>query len=531
VLRNNLLVTFQEPGARFNKTTRDLTGKTLDGKVVSYTSDVLRSARSVKPTAMTPGELELHPQLPVYEVVTTKNLVYLFDSTAAYLEHQDAMFVGTDSWGKHIEIPASTVLYANIEKTDAVGTVFATLGVVVGVFLVIGLIALATKQSCPFVYSFNGEQYVFDAEPLGGAICRGLARTDISRLDHVKPVDGEYRLLVRNEVPETQYIDRMKLLVVDHPENTQVYPDLQGHFYGFTKVQGATSATDEKGMSLMKFLAASDEITWQTHLPSASRAVDDPVRHTLSVTFPKPVGAKKAWLVTNIGTSSWGSNMIRKTVEYRGNTAETWLKSVTPGSQSYVEMYQFIEREEMYHLKTWVKEKDSWKEEAVILGQGPLIFEDRVYPLDVSNAVGDSLVLRFYPPKGFWTFNYVGVSYEEPSLMYTTSVHARVAHDQGGVSIAGSLRELDTSYYAMPEVGDWAKVSFEVPLEPEGTVRSVYLETSGYYELHLAKDRPDQLARLYNIWMHPGQIVKTTMEEFRAWQSEQRAAASQAQPE
>ena len=531
VLRSNLLVTFQEPGGRYDKGAQKVTGKTVDGNRASYRLAIVKSIRTEKPTTINIGELKKSPQQPVYEVIDTDGFLTAFDSTGGLFGRQNALFVGRDVLMNHIEIPADSVLYANVVSTDAAGSVLATLGVIVGVLGVIALIALATKQSCPFIYSFDGQQFVFDAEPLGGAICAGLARTDISSLDFVKPLNGEYRLLVRNEVPETQYIDRMRLLVIDHPADAHVYPDLQGNFYSFTQVRGAASACDEQGMSLMNFLRASDKVAWQTHLPSASKAVTEPVRHELRITLPKPVDAKRAWLITNIGTSSWGSNMIRKTVEYRGATAGAWLKSLTPGSQSYVEMQQFLEREEMYNLKTWVKEGESWKQEGVIVGQGPFVSEDRVYPIDVSNVVGDSLVLRFNPPKGFWTFDYLGVSYENPTVMHASAVEASRAEDHRETSILGPLASIDDKYYSMPEVGDWANISFDVPAQPPATVRSVYLETRGYYELHLPHGIPDQLARLYEIGMNPGQIVKATMEEYRSWEAGQQAVLSRSQSE
>jgi hypothetical protein len=197
------------------------------------------------------------------------------------------------------------------------------------------------------------------------------------------------------------------------------------------------------------------------------------------------MGAKRAWLITNIGTSIWGSNMIRKTVEYRGNTAQTWLNPVTPGSQSFLELYQFLEREEMYHLKTWVKEGADWTQRSLIQGQGPLISEDRVYPIDVSNVTGDSLVLRFNPPKGFWTFDCLGVIYDPPAMQTPAIVAAHRAEDQNGTSIAAPLRSSDTTYYSMPEIGDLATIRFTVPPQQAGSVRAIYLMTSGYYKLHM----------------------------------------------
>ena len=48
-------------------------------------------------------------------------------------------------------------------------------------------------------------------------LTRGLERDDYGDLEHLRADSaGLYRLLVTNEVPETQYTNSMRLLVVDH---------------------------------------------------------------------------------------------------------------------------------------------------------------------------------------------------------------------------------------------------------------------------------------------------------------------------
>jgi hypothetical protein len=526
VLANRLLVEFESPGGRFDLQKRCVRGNEKGGRDVSYTEKQIRSYRASSSRGISLAQLQASPGQPVFEIVTADNTVLTADSAGWLLDTQPPVFVVISEDNLVSEIPAADVLYASVIKTDAVGSVLATLGLLVVVAGVAVLIALATKQCCPFVYSFDGTQYVFDAEPLGGAICPGLERSEVSRLEHLKEVDGEYRLLVRNEVDETQYINSMRLLAVDAPSGIRVYPDLGGRFYGLAGVLNASSAVDEQGNDLMNFLRASDNVAWQTHLPSTSRGELGQVRHVISVTLPKPPGAKKAYLVTNIGTSAWGSNMIRKTVEYRGAAAEGWLASVVPGSQSFAEMNWFIDREEMYRLKAWMRDGDSWKQAGVVQGQGPLISEDRVYRIDVSGIAGDSLVMRFDPPKGFWTFDYVGVSYDEPVVIAPLALDASRAENQRGASICDTLRKNDGSYYVMPAAGDWGTLRFSVPPLASALQRTIFVETGGFYSLHLPREPKDQMARLMTIVMTPGQVVRTLMEEFRSWEESQRVAQS-----
>ena len=102
-------------------------------------------------------------------------------------------------------------LWVERRGVSAPRTIGLSVGIAAVAFGTFIAIVLATKQSCPFVYSWDGSQYVFDAEPYGGAITRGMERDDYSELEHVREQNGVYKLLVTNEVDETQYTNLMEL--------------------------------------------------------------------------------------------------------------------------------------------------------------------------------------------------------------------------------------------------------------------------------------------------------------------------------
>ena len=95
-------------------------------------------------------------------------------------------------------------LWVDKEQISTARTIGLVAGVAVGTIVVIAAVVAATKQSCPFVYSWDGTRYVFDAEPYGGAIARGLEKDDYSELGQLREADGRYKLRMTNEVDETQ---------------------------------------------------------------------------------------------------------------------------------------------------------------------------------------------------------------------------------------------------------------------------------------------------------------------------------------
>ncbi|MBM3324139.1 MAG: hypothetical protein FJY66_00565, partial [Calditrichaeota bacterium] len=85
--------------------------------------------------------------------------------------------------------------------------------------------------SCPYVYSFDGEQYVLDSETFSGAMFEAAQRTDVDNLDYLKEANGICRLRLANEQPERDHLDALSLLAVDHPRGTRVAPDFEGNVH------------------------------------------------------------------------------------------------------------------------------------------------------------------------------------------------------------------------------------------------------------------------------------------------------------
>lgn len=90
--------------------------------------------------------------------------------------------------------------------------------------------------SCPFLYSWNGSEYVFVSDvlgitPLGLPMAPGmLVPPDhdeyvLVRGEQLAPRDGKLELQFTEELREVTYLDRIRIDVVDHPADTEIYPN------------------------------------------------------------------------------------------------------------------------------------------------------------------------------------------------------------------------------------------------------------------------------------------------------------------
>ena len=319
---------------------------------------------------------------------------------------------------------------------------------------------------------------------------------------------------MRNEADETQHTDEIKLLAIEHPVGTEVAPDAGGRFTVFSKVIPAVSVTDENGKDISNFFNKKDNVQWQTDMPDQSGFDAGKLKHEIIMKFPKPKDAKKVKFLVNAGTALWGGYMIKSMLKMRGNKVDEWYADINNKGPELIRLYKFMEREELYSLKVNVQGNDGWKTKGIISACGPYIDEDRIVELNTENVSGDTLTIQLDPPYGYWKFDYAGVIYESDMSADITEIPLSYAEDEKGLDLRDSMFSVDGRYYSMPDSTSTAKLEFDVPPKNIKFSRSLYLKTTGYYDIHLKKDKPELTELIEKIYDTPGLILEISMNEY-----------------
>ncbi len=139
------------------------------------------------------------------------------------------------------------------------------------------------KGSCPFLYAWDGEQYTFVKDitwrsalgmPLGiMGEDRAYAFPDASDDyilipgDLLEPREGKYSLKITSELWETIYMDRVRLVAVDHPDSVEVFvpeqfspPPFPGlDLQQVTRRVRPVSARNENGLDVLDLIGHKDD--------------------------------------------------------------------------------------------------------------------------------------------------------------------------------------------------------------------------------------------------------------------------------
>jgi hypothetical protein len=392
----------------------------------------------------------------------------------------------------------------------AAGTVFAV--------LIAHQESPVEPTSCPFVYSFDGEEYRFDSETFAGAVARGLDRTDFDNLEHMRPVDGRYRLRLVNSRPETQYTDELNLIAVDHVPGTQAIPDRTGKVHIIAKPRAPQAARGVHGEEALTAVRHADDFYW-SGAPLEAIDSDEPeeFRDGLVVTFARPPGVQSATLVVRARNTALAPFAFAEFLQLQGEGLFNWYLRVEQDESLRKRIRDWVAREGTLHVSLW--REGRWTLQDALVDVGPAISKSQVARLNLDGVDADTFAVRLESARGLWQIDWVAMDVEPETPVKVTELEPRWAQDEGGRDVRELLVSEDGRYYASVE-GGMAEIEFDVPDFPsDDRVQSVILKSRGFYYIHLPHDGPNQAPLADRILDEPLVGNRYIVER---WQAKQR---------
>ena len=363
--------------------------------------------------------------------------------------------------------------------------VFGTLGIIAGAFVILSIIVLLTKSSCPFVYIHAGNSFHFTGEIYGGAIYSPLERDDYMPLPGLKPVNNSYQLKISNELLERQYTDLAELVIVEHQCNSKVILDKNGGVHTILAPVTAAKAYAGNKADYSKSLASVDSNSFLFN----ETGLTENDFSSMTMEFKKPLNANAAKLILHAKNSLWFDYAFGKFNELFGTSFNKFSKKQKHSPADRMLKWQL---DQGIPLSVYIETEEGWQFVDYFNAIGPLASRDLVMPIDISRVKGENVRIRLQCGFMFWEVDCAAVDFSENTPVKVTHLAPKLAFDQKGHEVSATLIATDKKYLVQPEAGNEVIVSYQVPPSAEGHQMSAFLHSRGYYEyIRDYKGKPD----------------------------------------
>jgi hypothetical protein len=352
------------------------------------------------------------------------------------------------------------------------------------------------KISCPLVYSWDGRHWHLDSGTFGGAIAEALQRTDVDNLDFARAEDGVLRLRVANELAETDHLDGLAALAVDHESWLTVAPDPSGGLHTIGTLVPPFRATDDRGVDALPRVSAADGWNWESTVSGRDPRNPADLRSGLELAFARPRGATRAHLVVDANSSPWGTYMLEEFIRAHGRTTQAWYDSMNAHPQMALAVQARLAREAF--LAVSVRAATGWQSEGLLWEAGPEIVKRQVLDLDLSQVTGDTVLVRLTSAPSFWTIDHVALDFTADREMTVHELPLVSARDPRGRDVAPLIAAVDHRDVALSH-GATINVVFAVPALPPGQARSYLLRSTGWYRVDTPETGAPDVASLTGL--------------------------------
>jgi hypothetical protein len=408
-----------------------------------------------------------------------------------------------------IKFPVSSIRKIDIYDKDTAATVGTWFLAAVGAFAVsyatLALIVLIFKESCPFIYTWDGTQYQFAGEIYSGTIHKPLERHDYLKL----PVYGyqkSYKLKITNEVREIQHTNLLELLVVDHPAETEVLMDKNGKVHVLNHPEPPAKAISLEGKDVTGLVSGKDDRFYQSE-PSGN---DIPLRDGMILEFPIPKGSHQANLAIRAKNSILLDYMLGEFNKLFGDSYHAFMKKQQRTSAE--KLFQWPLDQGM-PLSMYVEKNGKWEYIDYFNIAGPMAFKEDVLEIPLQGIESDLLKVKLEYGYFFWEIDYAAINFRDNTMVTTYTIPVERAITESGEDVSGLLGTDDKQYYIQPETNNFAEITFSLPPDNNGK-RSVFLHSKGWYEILIEPHgKPDW--KYIKAFREPGRFNRFVNEKFR----------------
>jgi hypothetical protein len=295
-------------------------------------------------------------------------------------------------------------------------------------------------ESCPYVYSWNGERYVLEAEPFGVALGKGLELTTVHLLPSARVEKGVVRVRLTNERRETHYVNSLSLYAIDLGDATAAVMDGRGTAWPLRRAAAPIAAHDASGRSLLDAVARADGHMWEC---DASRLLPGSgYEDVVELTFAPPRPSAEGTLVLTGVNTTLSTAIYGHLVRAAGDPV-TIAHAIDSDPELIARLRDYLDDAS---LKASVWNGRAWEPAGSFPPEANAVTFTRALRIRVPSGAGDTVHVRLTSMADVWKIDALAADWTQATPLPMKPMTLVRAVGPDGEDVSDALRGDDDRY-------------------------------------------------------------------------------------
>jgi hypothetical protein len=336
-------------------------------------------------------------------------------------------------------------------------------------------VQVKTDASSPMIYSYDGEEYHLEHEPISFKLLKSIEGSSYGTLRLLEDVNGKYYIQVVEEGTSITVMDNLQLYAVDYINDGTIldlFFDIYGNPHTIKEKLTPVSFIDQYGISYMDGIITKGD----GYFAQADMNRDDIVTY-MTATFDKPTDSNFAKLMVSVKDTADALQAMHEMYQLFNAKQNLWWIDQALAHQDVQPLIQNVFNS--LHVKVQVWNGTSWIDQGII-ELGSYLMEEFLVPLDLTDINTEDLVVRFvYPTKGGYMFDSIAVDYSENAEMNIMELDLVSALMNGDIDVLDQVISANNQYVELAHK-EYVEFAFAAPALQEGYSRGFGVKMTGY---------------------------------------------------